>query len=446
MDVVAIGAMRAAVLVALALGFPRGQLAAQQARRSCTLILRPTPSTRSLSVNEDRSAPDVYVTYVGGGMRWTCGDARMRADSAIKYDRAHRVEMMGRVHYADTTRVLDSRRLTYYQSEDRILAEGDVVLTRLRSGAVLRGPRAEFFRTARVKGDQTLATGRPHLTLPSGPLGSGAEPFEVDADTTQFFGEDRAKARGSVHIVRSDLDATADSVRFSMRSGSGMLYGSPRVKGERYEITGDSIRVSFADSRLRDVEALGSATASGTAFDLRAARVRARLGRKEVEEMWAYGSERAVGVSGRYRLAGDSLRFAFLEGRLDSVAAVGAAAAEEASEGAAADSEPTLSVQGTADWVAGDTVLARFIPMDSSGPSVDMESGKGVRIDGLRALGRARAFYSVVRDSAESKRPSHSYLIGRDIAVIFLEGKASEVIGADAIGVYLEPAEEGGGR
>ncbi len=71
----------------------------------------------------------------------------------------------------------------------------------------------------------------------------------------------------------------------------------------------------------------------------------------------------------------------------------------------------------------------------------------------LTAVGEARSFYAMVRDSTRSEAPSRNYLLGRQnyllgrqIEVLFENGEPSEVIALDAIGIYLEPNAEGGTR
>ncbi|MFQ5888721.1 MAG: hypothetical protein ACE5JR_01575 [Gemmatimonadota bacterium] len=418
-----------------------------QGRSRCTLFLEgTTPASRSVSFS-DPLAAEAYITHMSRGMIGRCGDATMTADSAIDHDRQGRLELFGRVHYRDTTRTLRSRLLTYFEREDRVLAEVDVVLTRLRSGSILRGPRVEFFR-APVRGvDRTVASGRPHITLRTLGGGEGGEPFEVDADFAEFIGEERARARGDVRIRRSDLDATADSAAFDLIGGTGMLYGSPVVKGKGFELLGDSVRVLFVAQELREVHALGDARAVGEAFELRSDQVKVRVFEGQVEELWAFGGPHALGLSEGYRLWGDSLHFVFVGGAVDSMVAVGRAAAVEGERGEEVPlaAGPRLDLAEGSNWIVGDTIFARFVPGSDGQPEgVDSAPDAGDRrrpLDRLRAVGNARSFYAAVRDSARADRPSRNYLVGREIEVRFVDGEASEVVGQDAVGVYLEPDE-----
>jgi lipopolysaccharide export system protein LptA len=387
------------------------------------------------------SIPDVpgaYTTHLGGGIvTGTCGDATMTGDSAVHLEHRAQAVMIGNVHYQDTTRALDADRVTYYGLEDRVVAEGRVRLVRFRTGATLEGPRVVFFRTL-TRGGRTVATGRPRMTLPTGAPGPQADPFVVDADVAEFIGEERAFARGGVEVGRSDLDATADSARFDAH-GVGVMYGDPVVKGEGYELRGDSVVARFANDELEEVHSAGAATATGEDFELGSEEIRARVNGEDIERLWAFGTGRAVVSSGRFQLAGDSIDFAFLDGRVDSITAVGAARSVERPEGAPGSplEEAELTIDLGSNWVVADTIRARFDR--PAQPSADVAGEESPGLQRLTAFGNARSFYAAVRDTARTGDPSRNYVIGSSIEIQFEGGEPADVLARDAIGVYLEP-------
>jgi lipopolysaccharide export system protein LptA len=383
-----------------------------------------------------------YAMHLGGGLvLGRCGDASMTGDSAVHLEHVAEARMIGSVRYRDTTRVLDADRVTYFGVSDRVVSEGDVRLERLGSGATLEAPRVEFLRTP-FQGSRTVATGRPHMVLPTG--GPGSEPFLVDSDVAEFQGEERAFARGNVEIHRSDLDATADSARFDA-GGVGVLYGRPIVRGEGFELTGDSVLARFAEDELREVRSFGGAAATGQDFELQADLVTAEMRAGEVERLWAFGEGRSIGASGRFQLSGDSIEFSFTAGRLDSIASVGSAASVETEPHVPGVPmiEAARGLDPGANWLTGDTIRAFFsgAPTDSLQPLSEADPTP----ERLTALGSARSFYASVRDSTRSESPSRNYLLGSRIEVLFLNEEPSEVIAKDAIGIYLEPGAEGGG-
>jgi hypothetical protein len=248
------------------------------------------------------------------------------------------------------------------------------------------------------------------------------------------------------------------------------MYDDAVISGEGFDLTGDSISAGFELGEMRSIHAFEEATASGERFRLGADQIRARLAGDQVEMIWAFGEGRSLASSGRLTLAGDSIEFAFIEGLADSVSAVGTAAAEQEMEGAAPPSspadtslvpapipgeadtlaaarvdlvEPDLGIDPGSSWIAGDTVRAWFEPdPEAALEAASAEEGRA-RIRRLRAIGAARSFFAAVRDSVRSSDPSRNYLLGGTIQIDFVDGEPQTLSGTDAIGVYLEPAEEG---
>lgn len=456
------------LLLLLPLDGPRGGLEAQGVSRCALNITRAGPRV-------ERPDPDregAITAYVGGPVTVSCGDALMTGDSAVWRQARSEAVMIGNVRYRDTTRTLESVRLTYIGPQDAVVAEGSVRLVQLSNRAVLEGPRVTFTRTPFADA-RTTATGRPRMTLPSGQGATGGVLASViDADVAEFVGDQEAFARGEVVLQRRDLTATADSARFSEAAARAVLWGEPVMNGEGYRLAGDSIVAGFEAGDLRTIHSFGDATASGERYELRAEQIRARLAGDEVETIWAFGEGRSLASSSEFVLAGDSIVFAFVEGRADSVTAVGSASAvqvaalsDAASEDtpfpSAADTtraadeekprregleEPALTTGVGSNWVAGDTVRARFAPApaDAGGGQVPGESE--ARLELLTATGSSRSFYAAVRDTTRSGEPSRNYLLGSRIEIRFRDGEPATLSGTDAIGVYLEPitAEDGG--
>ncbi|HKK26839.1 MAG TPA: LptA/OstA family protein [Gemmatimonadota bacterium] len=469
-----------------------------QAARGCRLVLVPgSDSTRSVS---QQVVPGQYITHWSGGLRWTCGASRMTADSAVKFDVQHRLEAIGAVHYRDSLRTLTADSLTYWQDEDRLVAAGNVHLVRLRSKSELHGPRVEFFRPGGSGPQRTVATGRPHMTVRD-TTGKGP-PAEIDADRMVFRGEEEAHLSGDVRIVRGDTRARADSATYVDRDHVGRLLGSPVVTREDFRLAGKTIAAEIDSGQVRAVQARGDAEAEGESFRLFSDAIDARVADETIDRLWAHGQSPALAVSAPYRLDGDSLVFAFRHGDIDTLKAVGRASAVEVGDsasgalGPADRASPPPAAADEQNWVRGDTLVLAFEPAeavaggttDTAGVPSPADSAGSVRTDTaggaaaevasaadtggaraapddttgaapsdtaagtrkrrlelIRAIGSARAYYLVPRDSAGASRPARNYLVGREVTVFFAEGKADRVDGVDAIGVFLDPEEEGGG-
>ena len=462
----------------------------------CILRWRPLESgTRSFT---NRDIVGEHVTHLSGRYLWTCGSATMEADSAIKRDGPHQVELIGSVVYEDTIRTLKSGRLLYFQLSDFIIAEEEVELLRLGDRSTLTGPRVEFLRAVSGVDAFTTAPGRPTVTFYSERDESG-EPFVVEADAVVFAGEDEARFAGNAVIARSDLNARADTAYLTREDGVGLLWGDPWIEAEGIRLEGDTIRFRSQGEELEAVQALGAGYASGENFSVRAEAIDVALANREVEQVWAHGEGVGEAASGPHTLYGDSLHFVMYRSRIDTVYAFGEAVAiqrdtafvppenspeseDEAAEGegeedgeeegsgeageeeGAQDEEgddgdgsgevgetdaegPELALDGSMNWARGDTLVAIF---DRPGATDAAAAGAAVpdsvamaepTMSKLTLAGGASALYRMVRDSAATSRPSRNYLVGLRIEVDFEAGAPFAVTGEHAIGVYLEPRE-----
>jgi len=152
----------------LALGFAASAAPAQGVSR-CPLNIRRVGQRVE---RPDPGAEGAIIAFLGGPVTVTCGDAVMTGDSAEWRQATEQALMIGNVRYRDTTRTLNSERLTYRGARDEIIAVGDVRLVRIATGAMLEGPRVTFTRTP-IAGARTVATERPRMTLPWGGMVQG---------------------------------------------------------------------------------------------------------------------------------------------------------------------------------------------------------------------------------------------------------------------------------
>jgi len=439
----------AVLLVAVAAATEPGAASAQD---RCALRIT-APSARSMGTPGGEGA---YTTHLGGGtVTLRCGGAVMTGDSAVHYETEQRAEMIGGVNYRDTTRTLTAHRLTYYEPNGQVVATGAVELVRVATRATLSGPRVSFYRAgAGGTVGRTLATGRPHMLMPS--ERGGGPPIEVHADEAEFLGDTVAVARGDVTIHRTDFDAAADSARFG--GETGRLYGRPNVTARGMRLEGDSIHAGLASAAVDQLHAFGSARGEGETVELEAEEILILTGsaEDEVERIEAYGG-RAIAGAEAFLIAGDSLDIRLAAGRLDSVTAVGSARSFQVGEQGPAGgvrepgaplSEPEAGLSDDASWIEGDTIRAWF-EASAMAPAGPGEAGAGedsARIRRLLARGAARSYFAAVRDSARSDRPSRNYIIGGSIDIRFADGEPAEVTADQAIGVFLEPSESATSR
>ncbi len=459
----------------------------------CNLRWNPLEAdTRSVT---NRDVAGAHVTHLSGRYLWTCGTATMEADSAIKRDGPRQVELLGAVVYADSIRTLKSERLLYFQLSDFIIAEENVELVRLTDRSTLIGPRVEFLRAVAGIDAVTTAPGRPTVTFyPTNT--ESPEPFTVESELAIFAGEDEARFYGDAVIVRSDLNAQADSAMLTRADGLGILWGEPWIEAEEIRLEGDSIRFVSQDEELEEIHAVGDGYASGERFEVAAELIDIELENREVEQVQAHGEGVSRALSGNHELRGDSIHFVMYGSRIDTAYAVGGAVAVQrdsswivppAQESAMADStagdstvadstaavqetpdapapadsaevgadatadtaaaaaeddapaEIELATDGSANWARGDTLIAVF--ERSAAPVADSAPAPDPFMRQLVLGGNASALYRMVRDSTTSARPSLNYLVARRIQVDFEAGEPAAVEGEHAIGAFLEPRE-----
>ena len=353
----------------------------------CNLRWSPLEAdTRSVT---NRDVAGAHVTHLSGRYLWTCGTATMEADSAIKRDGPRQVELLGAVVYADSIRTLKSERLLYFQLSDFIIAEENVELVRLTDRSTLIGPRVEFLRAVAGIDAVTTAPGRPTVTFyPTNT--ESPEPFTVESELAIFAGEDEARFYGDAVIVRSDLNAQADSAMLTRADGLGVLWGEPWIEAEGIRLEGDSIRFVSQNEELEKIHAVGDGYASGERFEVAAELIDIDLANREVEQVQAHGEGVSWALSGNHELRGDSIHFVMYGSQIDTAYAVGGAVAVQrdsswivppAQESAIADSTASATDSTVADSMATDSMAAAQqapdapAPTDSAGVSADSTAG-----------------------------------------------------------------------
>ena len=100
--------------------------AAQNLPRSCDLEFPNRAGTRAW-LRKDASGNQ--NSFWGGGILAHCiGQGNtLTADSAEYYGAQGMLYLIGNVHYSEPRLTVDSRTMTYYQNDDHLHAEGNVV-------------------------------------------------------------------------------------------------------------------------------------------------------------------------------------------------------------------------------------------------------------------------------------------------------------------------------
>jgi hypothetical protein len=373
--------------------------------------------------------------FAAGNVQLSCrgSSVRMRSDSLASYA-SQIIEFIGHVRYEDSSMVMTADRGTYYRDGERWEARGNVV-TKSTRGSTMRGPALDYFRT--IPGQRELAevfaTGRPTIQyVPKDSTGKAQEPYVIVGDRVRMKGEDLLWAGGRVTIDRSDLAASADSMRLDTGAGQdGALIRDAVVRGlgkDSFSLAGNRIDLKLANSELTYVQADGAGKATSAEWTLVADTIGLDINDRKLEQTVAWGkASRPHAVSTDYEILADSLALDTPDQQLTEARSFGNAWLASGQD----------SVASQRDWLRGDTVIARFARSDSSGKGRTSVS----RIDSRQA---ARSFYKV-KDAAHPGRPSLNYARGDRIVVTMRADSTGGVerveIQGKVDGVQLEPAK-----
>jgi lipopolysaccharide export system protein LptA len=402
-----------------------------QAPRECVLDYEsPTGNTRT---NAQELPSKKYNVFQGGGVTYHCRgqDNTIVADSSEYYGDQSVLYLLGNVHYRENKAKVDSDRMTYYQLEDRLRAEGNVNVL-LESGTTMRGPVVDYYRaTASRPLAQTVATGHPTMRLiEKNASGQPGEPVNVVANQIVSRGENLVYASGTVEITRPDVTAKGDSAFLDSEHETARLMRSPSVESRRdrpFTLRGGVIDLFSKNKVLQRVVATPDGHALSQDLELVADSVDLRLSNEKLERVMAWGKQRATAVSPEREITADSIDAIMPGQRLREVRAV-----RDAYANSVADTVHFITTER--DWMRGDLIVAQF----DSIPATDTVSKPTPRR--IISTGNATSYYHVAGNGKVRGEPNINYVKGKAITVLFENREVRTVDVQDqAYGVYIEP-------
>lgn len=415
------------VLVVLCVAVP--VVAGAQDRERCNFPNTPQTRTENIRLPSGQSN-----TFLGGGVRGYCPNKEitLHADSLESYGDEGRIYLVGNVRYDEPRLSLTSDFLTYFQRDERIVANGNVN-AKLPNGSTLRGPTAEYHRVIPdVRPVPRLySSGRPTITIAQrDSAGQPAPPTTVNANTVTMVGDSLVYAGGQVLVTREDVIAHGDSMHLDNEREITVLLRTPSIEGRRdrpYVLAGERIELLGRSRKLHRVLAKGNARAVSEDMTLASDTIELRVAADLLQEAIAWGPSRARGSSTTQRIVADSIDVLMPNQRIREMHAVRMAQAE-------GRPDTTRFRADTSDWMRGDTIVARF---DSAATT---DSSRAARLRELVALGNARSYYHLAPADSTVRLPAINYVIGREIVVAFQGQRVAKVTVFDrAAGVYLEP-------
>ncbi len=416
-------------------GQPAAQ--AQKPGERCILDLENTSETRSLFIKDPLS--QAYTSYHGGGLIGICRaqNIRITADSAESYEQNRLHVLIGNVKYREKAVSLDSDRLTYFGTDERLLAEGNVYAV-TEDSSTITGPRLDYYRA--VSGIRTAA----RIEAPSRPVlrmydkdstGTRAtEPVELVADRIVGEGDTLFVAKGNVVLTRTDVRAYGDSAELDKPRQKSRLMINPFVESvgdNPFTLRGQVIDLYGANRKIERVVAMDSASAVNADLTLTADTIDLRVIDNALQRAYAFGG-RAIAITNGRNVMADSLDVVMPGQQIRQLNAVRSAYAETQPDTAKIRS-------GQPDWLRGDTIRAYF----DSLPPADSSSQPPLRE--LFSIGQARSFVQLANDKegGSPERPGISYMRGKVIRVQFKDREVDRVtVLEQASGVFLEANDD----
>ena len=391
-------------------------------------------STGNTRTNAVKTATGQYNFFEGGGVTYHCEGQNntLQADSAEYYGDQKVLYLIGRVHYTEPRAKVDSDRMTYYQIEDRIRADGNVNV-RTQSGTTIRGPVMDYYRVTPTRPlARTIATGRPRMSIVQRQAAGTAppEPVDVVSNTLVSEGDNLVYASGNVEVTRPDLVAKSDSAFLDGQREFARLMRNPSVqskKGRPFTLTGGVIDLYSRNRNLERVVATPTGHVLSQDLELAADSVDLRVTQNQLQRVIAWGRKsRATALSPERRVVADSIDAQMPGQRLREVRAIGKAYANS-------DPDTARMISTERDWMRGDSVIAQF---DSIAPGDTVSKPQAKKII---ANGNASSFYQLAQNGKAKGPPNLNYVRGRIITVSFQNKTVDKVDVVDqASGVYLE--------
>lgn len=411
-------------------------VAAQEIPQNCDMEFPANlnPNTR---VNITRSPAGVATTFLGGGVVARCiGQGNLlRADSAEYYEAEGRLFLVGNVRYTEPRATVTSRTMTYYQAAEQLHAEGDVVAV-MSNGSTLRGPIVDYYRrTPQRPLARMVAPSRPRVTLVQRDTtrrGRPPDTAHVVANTIVMEGDSLVYASLRVEITRPDLIAKGDSAFMDSGRDFARLMGSPSIdaRGQRpFTLTGGVIDLFSRSRQLERVVATPNGHVLSQDLEIFADTIDMRLQASQLQRAIAWGGKRARAISPEREITADSIDVVMPGQRVREVRAVRNAFATSAPDSTIVTSER--------DWLAGDTIVARFDSVATG------DSTSRPKVQKIVAVGNARSYYQMKNSKGTPTQPTVNYVRGRTIEIDFKDQRVATVTVIDqATGLLIEPAAE----
>ena len=169
---------------------------------------------------------------------------------------------VGRVKNVTKEDTTTANKMTYYESEQQLISEGDVRIANRKERSVLTAGKAIYFRD-REYGE---ITENPVLVQKDS---LGVETTRIFADTMEVDRKSKhTHIKRRVRIIQSKMTATCGTADYFKRENKIELTLNPKIMQENRVISGDTLRLFLKNSNLEHAVVLGDAMVTSDADTL----------------------------------------------------------------------------------------------------------------------------------------------------------------------------------
>jgi len=188
-----------------------------------------------------------------GNVKMREGAKWLHADQLISFDDRRMREATGHVALGDRASELTARTVTYFQDDDRALAEHEVALTNSERRLLLTCGKADYRRRQAY----ARATISPVLIEFDS---TQTEKLRITGKVIEMFeGGARARVSGNVEITRANTRAQCDTAEYFRATGRLQLRSQPVAWQNRDELRGTLIELFIIEQKLTQAIITGKA-------------------------------------------------------------------------------------------------------------------------------------------------------------------------------------------
>jgi hypothetical protein len=406
--------------------------------------------------------------YIGGRTEFRCTDGvTVVSDSAM---RAFGMRtLIGNVSFSDVEKTILTNLLQYDERTGKVVTFGNTTITDKKAGSILNAPNGLIYWRETEQNPVPrieVLNGRPRLSLIEEakpgelPAKSGelTDTTTIVADRMEIVGQRLFRGWGTVEIKRGELDASGNQTVFDDSLGLMDLWGIAHIKGDTYDVRGDSIHAEVEGDVFRDVWVYRNAKIDREDLKVDGHRMRVVFDSGAVQRLIAVGGARA-GLKGAPQANANTPDFVFTADSIDARApkqsleqVIGVGNAYGSRKPDSLDLKLPELIQK--DWLRGDTINAYFVEAPDSvkakrassikATGEDPDSSFTRVLDRLLASGQegrpATALYRMRSEKDSTKQAEVGYVAARQITALFRDGEVYDLNAVDTVrGVFLQP-------